>query len=144
MLVDANLLLYARNADDPRHGAAMAWLSDALTGPTRVGLPWMSLTAFVRIATNPRAFETPLTPEEAWQQVEEWLGAEPTWTPGPTERHREVFGDLLRRYRIVGPLVTDAALAALAIQHGVALCSTDADFARFSEIQWIDPLAENA
>lgn len=140
MLVDANVLLYAHNRDDPRHEAASRWLTDALNGPTRVGLPWQTLVAFVRIATNPRAYPTPLAPGDAAQQVKEWLDAPRAWVPEPTNRYRQVFSDLVRRYRVRGPLVTDAQLAALAIDHGVTLVSTDADFARFAELAWSDPL----
>ncbi len=141
MLVDANLLLYSRNRGDPRHEAARGWLSDVVNGTTRIGLPWLSLTAFVRIATHPRIFATPLSPDAAADQVAEWLDAPAAWVPVPTARHAEVFTDLVRRYRITGPLVTDAHLAALAIEHGVEVASTDADFARFRELRWIDPIS---
>lgn len=140
MIVDANVLLYARNSDDPRHDVARRWLEAALNGETRVGLPWQSLTAFLRIATNPRAFPDPLPPADAWQQVEQWLDAPRAWVPQPTARYRRVLGRLVAGQHIRGPLVTDAQLAALAIDHGVALASTDADFARFGELRWVDPL----
>jgi uncharacterized protein len=140
MIVDANILLYARNVDDPRNEPARRWLEDALNGPTRVGLPWQSLTAFLRIATHPRAFPEPLDPEEAWAQVEEWLDAPRAWVPMPSHRYRAVLGDLVRRHRARGARVTDAQLAALAIDHGVAVVSTDTDFARFDPLRWIDPL----
>lgn len=140
MIVDANLLLYARNTEDPRHEAARRWFEDALNGPTRVGLPWQTLTAFLRIATNPRAFADPLTPEAAWQQVEEWLDAPRAWLPEPSPHFRGVLGALVRTHQIRGALVTDAALAALAIDHGVSVVSTDGDFARFTEVRWYDPL----
>ncbi len=141
MLVDANLLLYARDADSPFHDAAREWLVEQLCGPVRVGLPWQSLTAFVRISTHPRASLRPLTPDEAWQQVEEWLAAEPAWVPTPTARHVEVLGGLVRRHQLRGNLVADAHLAALAVEHGLRLCSTDTDFARFPEVAWTNPLA---
>ncbi len=140
MIVDANVLLYARNSEDARHEAARHWLEAALNGDTRVGLPWQSLAAFLRIATNPRAFPDPLASTVAWRQVEEWLDAPRAWVPQPTRRYRHVLGRLVASHHIRGPLVTDAQLAALAIDHGVALVSTDADFARFVELRWIDPL----
>lgn len=140
MIVDANVLLYARNAVDPRHELARGWLEAALNGDTRVGLPWQTLTAFLRIATNPRAFPDPLAPDVAWHQVEEWLDAPRAWMPQPTRQYRQVLGRLIAAHRVRGPLVTDAQLAALAIDHGVALVSTDADFARFAEVRWVDPL----
>jgi toxin-antitoxin system PIN domain toxin len=140
VIVDANLLLYARNDADPRHGAARAWLEGALNGSTRVGLPWWSLVAFVRIATNPRAFPDPLAPAEAADQVDEWLDAPRAWLAEPTIHFREVFAALVAAHQVRGPLVTDAQLAALAIDHGVPVVSTDADFARFREVEWINPL----
>lgn len=141
MIVDANVLLYARNTADPRHRVARAWLEDALNGSTRVGLPWWSLTAFVRIATNTRAFASPLSPEEAAVQVDEWLEAPRAWLAEPTAHYREVFTSLIRSHDVRGPLVTDAQLAALAIDHGVPVVSTDADFARFPCVEWVNPLS---
>jgi toxin-antitoxin system PIN domain toxin len=140
VIVDANVLLYARNDADRRHRAARAWLEDALNGSTRVGLPWWSLSAFVRIATNARAFPSPLSAEEAAVQVEEWLDAPRAWLPEPTAQFRDVFTSLIRSHDVRGPLVTDAQLAALAIDHGVPVVSTDADFARFSSVEWLNPL----
>lgn len=141
MIVDANVLLYARNDTDPRHAAARAWLEGALNGSTRVGLPWWTLSAFVRIATNARAFPEPLTADEAVQQVDEWLDAPRAWIPEPTAQYRQVFTSLIRSHDVRGPLITDAQLAALAIDHGVPVVSTDADFARFRQVEWVDPLA---
>jgi uncharacterized protein len=141
LIVDANILLYARNAADPSHRAARTWLEGALNGTTRVGLPWWTLSAFVRIATNTRAFPNPLTPEDAVLQVDEWLDAPRAWIAEPTAQYREVFTSLVRTHDVRGPLITDAQLAALAIDHGVPIVSTDADFARFRAVEWIDPLA---
>lgn len=140
MIVDANILLHARNTEDPHHDAARRWIESALGGDTRVGLPWSTLGAFLRIATNPRAFPDPLSPEAAWQQIDEWLDAPATWVPEPSPRFRQILGRLVREHHVQGPLVTDAQLAALAVDHGVTLVSTDADFARFPEICWLNPL----
>ena len=82
MILDANVLLYARNDADPRHAGAKAFLEEALNGPRRVGLPWQSLTAFIRIATHPRVFPTPLAADEAASQVAEWLAAPAAWLAG--------------------------------------------------------------
>lgn len=142
MLVDANVLLFARDAKSPFHARARDWLTAQLNGPSRVGLPWPCLIAFVRISTHPRAYKEPLDPDEAWQQVTEWLDAGPAWTPDPTERHAEVFGGLVRRHQLRANLVPDAHLAALAIEHGLKICSADTDFARFTEISWINPLVD--
>lgn len=140
MLVDANLLLFAVLERSAFFERASRWLGEALAGPRRVGLPWLSLSAFVRIATNPRATDPPLRPEEAWSTVEDWLAMANVWVPGPTNRHAEVFGGLVRSYQLTGNLVTDGQLAALAVEHGLILCSADTDFARFGEIRWENPL----
>lgn len=141
MLVDADILLAARDATNPRHDRAKEWLTEQLNGPVRVGLPWSSLLAFVRISTHPRAYREPLGPDEAWQQVTEWLDAGPAWVPVPTDRHAEVLGGLIRRHQVRANLVPDAHLAALAIEHGLKVCSADTDFARFTEVTWVNPLA---
>ena len=141
MLVDANILLFAVNESAPEHDRAVAWLEDALNGNRRVGLPWESLTAFLRLVTNPRVVPRPLAPVDAWAFVEDWLAAPAAWVPVPTERHAAVLCDLVRRYRPIANLVPDAHLAALAIEHGVEVFSADTDFARFTEVRWRDPLA---
>ena len=103
-------------------------------------MPWWSLAAFVRIATNARAFPNPLSADEAANQVEDWLDAPRAWLAEPTMQYRGVLCSLIRSHDVTGPLVTDAQLAALAIDHGVPLVSTDADFARFAAVEWINPL----
>jgi len=140
-LIDANLLLYAVNRDAPEQPRAAAWLEDQLNGDSRVGLPWESLTAFLRLATHPRVTSRPLAPARAWAFVRDWLAVPVTWTPVPTERHAEVMDRLLTTYRPTGKLIPDAHLAAIAIEHGLDVCSADTDFVRFSEIRWINPLA---
>jgi toxin-antitoxin system PIN domain toxin len=141
MLVDANILLYSVDTSSPFHRRADAWLVDALNGDRRVGIPWSSLWAFVRIATNPRAARHPLTPAEAWEHVEGWLDAPATWTPEPGRGHRAILGELVVRYDLRGALVADAALAALCIEHGLTMVSADSDFARFTDVPWINPVA---
>jgi toxin-antitoxin system PIN domain toxin len=140
ILVDANLLLYSKISDYPQHDGARAWLDRRLSEPARVGLPWASLLAFLRISTNARLFPRPLPIRGAWSQVESWLDRPQVWVPAPTERHREVLDDLLRDSSIVGGLVADAHLAALALEHGLTLCSTDGDFGRFRDLRWQNPL----
>ena len=141
MLIDANLLLYATDARSPDHAAASAWLTDQLNGDRRVGLPWQSLGAFLRIATHPRAYDRPLTAADAWRQVEDWLACEVTWTPGPGSRYAGILGGLVAAHDVRGNLVPDAQLAALAVEHGLTVCSADGDFARFGNVAWRNPLA---
>lgn len=140
MLVDANILLFAVDKKSRFHPVAARWLTERLSGPRRVGLPWQSLAAFLRISTHPRAAEQPLSPDEAWSHVEDWLAAEAAWIPLPTDRHAEVFGSLVTRYQLRGNLVADAQLAALAIEHGLTIYSADTDFARFTEVRWENPI----
>ena len=101
----------------------------------------MSLWAFVRIATNPRALDQPLAPDEAWGHVRDWLEAPATWIPAPGRGHQEILGSLVVQYDLRAGLVTDAVLAALCIEHGLTIISADSDFARFPEIAWVNPIA---
>lgn len=142
ILVDANLLIYAKGADLPPHRRAIAWLEATLRDGARVGLPWASLLAFLRISTNPRLLNQPLPMAEAWAQVEEWLALPGVWIPQPTEQHAQVLGELLVASNGAGNLVPDAHVAALAIEHGLEVCTTDADFARFPGVRWRNPLVE--
>jgi len=141
ILVDANILIYAHVSSFAQHSRTRNWLDERLNGSAPVGLPWPSLLAFARLVTNPRVFEHPESTLEAWQQVVAWLQCENVWIPQPTERHREVLSDLLGLPGIYGNLVPDAHLAALTIEHGLMLCSTDGDFARFPNLRWLNPIA---
>ncbi|HVS63926.1 MAG TPA: TA system VapC family ribonuclease toxin [Thermoanaerobaculia bacterium] len=141
MLVDANLLIYAVDEASLHHESAKDWLSSALNGETRVALPWLSLAAFVRILTNPRASDRPLRPEVAWELVEDWLRCDVAWIPNPTDHHATILGRLIRRYDLRANMITDAQLATLALEHGLRVYSADTDFARFTEIGWINPIA---
>ena len=141
ILVDANLLLYAANRAAPEHEAARSWLDDQLNRSARVGLPWPSLLAFVRLASNPVIVREPVTPGDAYQQIEEWLACDSVWIPAPGLQHAEILRSFLRQPWMTSRLVPDAHLAALAIEHGLTLCSTDGDFARFAGIRWENPLA---
>ena len=140
ILLDANLLVYAHVDSLPEHEAAGAWLDEQLNGTAGVGLPWPSVLGFVRLVSNPRIFERPLAVAGAWNQVVDWLECPPVWMPLPTDRHREVLGPLLAGTGMRANLVPDAHLAALAIEHGLTLCSTDGDFARFAGLRWENPL----
>jgi uncharacterized protein len=141
ILLDVNLLLYATNSSDSRHAAAREWLDGKLAGPYRIGFPWPTLLGFLRLATNPRIARRPLPMTTAWNQVVQWLSCEQAWIPLPSERHAEVLGELLAEPAVLGNLVSDAHLAALAIEHGLTLCSADGDFARFPGLRWFNPLA---
>ncbi|MBA2331921.1 MAG: PIN domain-containing protein [Actinobacteria bacterium] len=141
MIVDANLLLFASDETSRFHVAARRWLDEVIGGPTRVGLPWQTLAAFLRIGTNPRIYPRPLTPAAAWEQIEAWLSLEIVWLPRPGPSYAEILGRLVLRHEVHGNLVPDAQLAALALEHGVPVASADTDFARFTEVKWVNPVA---
>ncbi len=140
MLLDANLLLYAVHERAEQHRTAATWLAEQLNGARRVGFPWQSINAFLRISTHPRAFQRPLDPGTAWERVTDWFAAPVAWLPQPGPEYQRIFGELLQTYQARGNLIPDTALAALAIEHGVTLASTDTDFARFRELRWENPL----
>ncbi len=141
ILVDANILLYAEDSLQSRHQQARAWWDGQLSGTGVVCLCWTVLSAFIRIGTNPRVFEHPLSLEQALARVQSWLDQPCTRVVRPTERHWTVFKQVLADGQAVANLVTDAHLAALAIEHGCELASTDSDFARFPKLKWRNPLA---
>ncbi|HSR70128.1 MAG TPA: type II toxin-antitoxin system VapC family toxin [Acidobacteriota bacterium] len=143
ILVDANLLVYAFNQSMPQHGKSRQWLEDVLNRHPRIGLPWPSLLAFLRLVTNPRIYQHPASMEDAWSQVQEWLSLEQVWIPQPTRRHADILQDLLSVVGHQSNLVPDAHLAALAIEHGLTLFSADNDFARFPTLTWHNPLRED-
>ena len=143
ILVDANLLIYAYVIGMRQHAAAQEWLDGRLNdGATRVGLPWNSLLAFVRLTASPKIFGARSTVTAAWEQVERWLELDSVWIPTPTELHRQILSRLLAETSERADLVNDAHLAALAIEHGLTLCSADRDFSRFSGLRWENPLEQ--
>ena len=139
-LVDANLLLYACDSSAPQHRAARRWLEDAFSGAEPVLLPWNSILAFLRIATNPMAWKHPLSVQEAVAIVDEWLSLPNVTVPTPGERHWPILSGLLPEAQCRGPLVMDAHLAALAIEHGAVMCTHDRDFGRFPGLRLSNPL----
>lgn len=140
ILVDANLLLHAYNPRSVEHDGARNWLESILSGPELVRFAWLTLWAFLRIATNPRVFERPFSMGEAEAVVSSWLAQPAVGVLDPGERHWPIFRSLVEGDQISGPLVTDAAIAAIAIEHGATLCTTDRDFARFAGLSWKNPL----
>ena len=139
MIVDANVLLYAVDSKSHFHATARTWLDEVMNGVERVGLPWVSLMAFQRIITHPRVTANPLTPADAWSYITDWLDADQAWVPTPGSHHRDILGQLLIDGDLHGNLVTDAHLAALAIENGTGICSFDSNFTRFNDLRWIDP-----
>jgi len=141
ILVDANILVFSATKC-PEQEKARSWLDGQVNTNVRVGLPWSSLTAFLRIVTNVRVYRTAAASVDgAWSSVEAWLGCPNVWVPTPTDRHASVFKQMLKATGGGGNLVPDADLAALAVEHGLLLCSADRDFARFPGLRWTNPLA---
>ncbi len=140
-VIDANLLVYAYNADVPQQRAAACWLTDLFESGEPIGLPWVSIWAFLRICTNPRICNNPLPAKDALQIVGEWLAVPGVILLHPGPRHWELVQRLIVEHKATGPLVTDAVLAALALENGALLASTDQDFARFKGLRWTNPLS---
>lgn len=139
MLIDANVLLYAVDETSRFHEPVRQWLTEALNGSRRVGMPWASINAFLRIVTHPRAMADPLEPSSAWEIASRWLDADTVWIPEPGPGHRDILGRLLVELDLRANLVPDAVLAALCIEHGLKMVSADSDFARFTEVGWVNP-----
>lgn len=139
-LIDANVLLYAYHPRAAQHERCRTWVEAEFASGSAVGIAWATIVAFLRISTNPRVFERPLATAEAEAVVSSWLAVPSVSPVDPGERYWEILCDLLHRAQVTGPLVTDAALAALAIEHGATLCTTDRDFARFPRLRTFNPL----
>ena len=138
-VVDANVLLYARNRADPRHERSRRWLDRALSGHETVGLPWVSLLAFLRLSTKVGLFPSPLPVDESVAQVRAWLRSPAALVPEPSPRHLDVLAGLLAETGAGGNLVADAHLAALAVEHDATVVTFDNDFGRFTGVRWQRP-----
>ncbi|MBI2814400.1 MAG: type II toxin-antitoxin system VapC family toxin [Opitutae bacterium] len=142
ILVDANLLLYAEDSLSAQHDAAREWWDRQLSGTGPVALCWPVLTAFIRIGTNVRLHRRPLTLREAVDRTQSWFDQPCVRLIQPTDQHWVIFQKMLREGNAVANLVSDAHLAALAVEHNCVLQSTDADFARFRGLKWKNPLTD--
>jgi toxin-antitoxin system PIN domain toxin len=140
ILVDANILLYAEDSLSDLHEPARIWWDTQLSGSDSVGLCWPVLDAFIRIGTNARLHQRPLTLAEAAERVQSWLNQPCVRLILPTDQHWSCFQKMLRGGNAVGNLVSDAHLAALAVEHNCVLQSTDADFSRFRGLKWKNPI----
>jgi uncharacterized protein len=141
ILVDANVLLYAEDSLSEHHEAARTWWDAQLSAADPVGLCWPVIDAFIRIGTNARLHQRPLTLKEATERVQSWFDQSCVRLVQPTDQHWTLFQQMLRSGNAVGNLVSDAHLAALAVEHNCVLHSTDADFSRFRTLKWKNPIA---
>lgn len=141
IVIDANLLIYSYNSGSLRHEKAREWLEQVLSGSEAVGLPWQSISAFVRIMTDPRLPGERFTVLEAAEVVNRWLNQSVVRVLTPGEEHWPLFRQMVVEGEARGPLVTDAQIAALSVEYGGVLYTTDRDFARFPGLRWKNPLA---
>lgn len=141
ILVDANLLIYAVDRDAPLHEPARRWLEDTFSSTQVVGLPWVVLLAFLRITTRSGIIRYPLAPERAVAYVDSWLELPFVEAVAPGRRHWPILRNLLTTTGTAGNLTSDAHVAALAIENGAAIYSTDHDFKRFPGVEHVNPLA---
>lgn len=140
ILVDANLLIYAIDADSPHHERARHWLEHTLSGTTRVGLAWVVILAFLRIVTRHGILQRPLPLDRAIAYIDEWLAQPYVVAVGSADHHWPLLKNLLITTGTAGNLVSDSHLAALAIEHGYTIYSSDHDFKRFSGLAHVNPL----
>jgi toxin-antitoxin system PIN domain toxin len=140
ILVDANLLLYAEDSLSEHHHAARSWWDAQLSGAEPICLSWPVLTAFIRIGTNVRLHRRPLTVGEAVERVQSWFDQPCVRIIHPGDQHWAIFQVMLRDGKAIGSLVSDAHLAAMAVEHNCILQSTDVDFARFKGLKWNNPI----
>lgn len=139
-LPDVNVLLYAIDERSPRHDRARPWLEDLLSGTQTVAFAWTVLLAVVRLSTRSAVFDRPLSADAALDLIDGWIARPNALVVHPGPRHAAILRELLRPLGTAGNLVTDAHLAALAIEHGAELQSSDADFSRLAGLRWHDPL----
>ena len=138
-LVDANVLLYAVNRASTQHDRSRSWLDRALGGREPVGMAWPVLLAFLRLATHQAVFPRPLATDDAIGVVREWLARPAAIVVEPTARHLDVLGGILLDSGTGGNLVSDAHLAALAVEHAATIVTFDTDFGRFRGVRWETP-----
>jgi toxin-antitoxin system PIN domain toxin len=141
IVIDANLLIYAYDRHSASHKKSVAWLERTFSGEEAVGLPWQSISAFLRVITNRRLSGIRVSLEQAVQIVEEWLRQPLTQVLVPGDDHWSVLRRMIEEGRAAGPLVSDAQIAALTVEYGGVLYTADRDFARFPGLRWKNPLS---
>jgi toxin-antitoxin system PIN domain toxin len=142
IVLDANLLLYAYDTTSPQHPQAREWLMAVFASPAPIGFPWLTVWAFLRISTNERAVRDQLPMNVAIEIAESWIARPQVRLLSPTDGHWEVLKRMLINGQVRGPMTTDAQLAALTIEYGGVLHTTDRDFARFPGLSWRNPLQD--
>lgn len=141
ILPDVNVLIHAHNLDSPHHETLRTWWQDCLGGTTGVGLAWVTILGFLRITTHRRVLASPLPVDTVLGFLESWLALPHVHVTHPSDAHLGRLRAALTQLGTAGNLTTDAHLATLAIERGYVLYSTDADFARFPGLRWVNPTA---
>jgi toxin-antitoxin system PIN domain toxin len=141
ILPDVNVLIHAHNADSAVHDRARRWWDACLSGSEGVGLAWATLLGFIRITTNPRIMLRPLPVAAVMTRIASWLELPHIHIPQPSPSHFVGLRSALERLGTAANLTTDAHLAVLAMERGYVLYTTDADFARFPGLRWVNPCA---
>jgi uncharacterized protein len=141
IVIDANLLIYSYDLDSTYHKKSRAWLEEALSGAEAVGLPWQSVSAFLRVITNRRLSGMRVSLQQAVQVVDEWFQQPNVQMLVPADQHWSVLRQMILEGQASGPLVSDAEIAAITIEHGGVLYTADRDFARFPGLRWKNPLS---
>ena len=141
MILDANILIYAHNEDAPEFRNTNSWLSAALSGNEVIGFSWLVILAFLRISTSNRLFSAPLTIGEARDVIDGLLALPNVEVIGPTDNHWTILQTLIKEGQVKGPLVMDAHLASLCIEHNATLATNDRDFARFAGLKTTNPVS---
>jgi uncharacterized protein len=144
ILPDISILIHAHNLESPCHESAKSWWNRALAGPVGVGIAWVTILGFIRIATHRQILHNPMTPHDACSRIAEWLSLSHVHIATPADGHFARLQGNLESLGTAGNLTTDAHLATLAMERGYLLCSTDVDFARFANLKWTNPLLSGA
>jgi toxin-antitoxin system PIN domain toxin len=140
ILVDVNLLVFAQNADSPFHRIAKEWWDSELRAKSPIAIAWLTVVAFIRLSTSPQVMSNPLSTAASTAQMNNWLSLPNIQIANPGAKHWTIFHDLINRHKLTGSSVTDAHLAALAIEHGWQLCTADHGFSRFQALRWRNPI----
>ena len=140
IIPDLNLLVYAHNDGTPYHDPARRWWEGLVNGTERVGVPWVVSAGFVRLMTHPRVLIQPATPAEAVDCVREWFLFPHVVPVNPGSGHLVHFRRNLVAAGVGANLVTDAHIAAVAMEYQAEVHSNDTDFSRFPGLRWLNPL----
>jgi uncharacterized protein len=143
IVLDVNLLIYAYDTTCDDHEKARAWLENVFSGVEPIGLPWQNISSFLRVLTYPGLFGEHFTMRQALAIVGQWIELPQVRTLSPGEHHWALFREMLVAGDVRGKLTSDAALAALTIEYGGVLYTSDRDFARFPGLRWVNPLLES-